>query len=382
MHNAVQNAEPGQLRPPRILFYAVNGLGLGHLTRLMAIARKLREQQSVQPIFLSSSEASQLLYQEGFAHFKVPSKNSASSSGMKKSELQQIYQFLLQSVYAVFKPSVMVVDTFPVGLLNELFGILQLHNGIPKVLVQREVKEEKKNDLRIRQQGFYQHVIIPHHDKDTSVALRENVEHSYVGPILIRDKSEVFNREKALSVLGYQELAYQDKDQMIKTVYVNLGGGGDSEFSAGLRKIDQIAMQFPHLHFFIPRAPLARRLPEFHSSNLHLFSYYPVIEILSAFDLAISALGYNSFHELIYTETPTIFFAQERGFDDQADRGRKGVEKKLCRFIQNFNEKSIISELNAMQQMHIYREIKESLGKEAMANGARKAASIINSFLI
>src|SRR5690349_10863784 len=57
---AMSEAEPArrQFRYPRILFYAVNGLGLGHVTRLLAIARAVRElEPNAEIVFFTSSEA-------------------------------------------------------------------------------------------------------------------------------------------------------------------------------------------------------------------------------------------------------------------------------------------------------------------------------------
>ena len=46
----------------RFAFYAVNGLGVGHVTRLLSIARALRVQSpGCEVLFLTSSEASQHL---------------------------------------------------------------------------------------------------------------------------------------------------------------------------------------------------------------------------------------------------------------------------------------------------------------------------------
>ena len=63
----------------RVVCYAVNGTGVGHITRLLAIARWLRRyaaalDQKLEVWFLTSSEADGLAFAEGFAAFKIPSK--------------------------------------------------------------------------------------------------------------------------------------------------------------------------------------------------------------------------------------------------------------------------------------------------------------------
>ena len=59
----------------RIIFYASNGFGLGHLMRTLAIARQLRKRVgNAEFIFLTNSEASHLAWDEGFATVKLMSR--------------------------------------------------------------------------------------------------------------------------------------------------------------------------------------------------------------------------------------------------------------------------------------------------------------------
>ncbi len=368
-------------RAPKVFFYAVNGLGLGHVTRLMAVARQLRRiATDVQIVFITSTEASQLLYQEGFTHFKLPSKNSASSSGLKKSELQLSYQMIIQSLYAILKPSLLVVDTFPVGLLHELFGILQLHHGIPKVLIQRNIKLERQEDITVRQQGFYQHIIVPHQEEEGPFATRDDIPATAVGPILIRNREEIFPREKALAILR-QGCGYHDLSMQRKKIFVTMGGGGDVNLIPGVSIIGQIAERFPNYDFFIPRAPLARNLPAMPQTNIYFFQYYPILELLNAFDFAISSLGYNSFHELQFACMPALFFPQDRVFDDQAERGKTAADKGLCRYVPNLDTDLLAREITFLAEPANTDSLRQNMKKKCFDNGAILAAQILQRFL-
>ena len=69
----------------KVLNYAVNGSGLGHVTRLVAINRwidRLARACAVEPeiYFLTTSEADTLVWRNGFASFKIPSKTSVKDS--------------------------------------------------------------------------------------------------------------------------------------------------------------------------------------------------------------------------------------------------------------------------------------------------------------
>ena len=50
--------------------------------------------------------------------------------------------------------------------------------------------------------------------------------------------------------------------------------------------------------------------------------YFPLADLLSAFDGAIAATGYNSVHELLPARIPTVFISNIRGTDDQDARAQ------------------------------------------------------------
>ena len=106
---------------PRFLFYAVNGLGLGHVTRLLAIARKVRDLvPDAEIVFLTSSEAEDVIFREGFAAFKVPSKTIRPEARLRSSTYARMLQTVTLNLLASFHPHVLVVDTFPAGPIQEL----------------------------------------------------------------------------------------------------------------------------------------------------------------------------------------------------------------------------------------------------------------------
>jgi predicted glycosyltransferase len=53
----------------------------------------------------------------------------------------------------------------------------------------------------------------------------------------------------------------------------------------------------------------------------------------AAFDFAVSAAGYNSFHELLSARMPTVFIPQERGFDDQLRRAETAYQSGACLLV-------------------------------------------------
>ena len=53
---------------------------------------------------------------------------------------------------------------------------------------------------------------------------------------------------------------------------------------------------------------------------MHVVRDFPLSRRFRAFDLAVSAAGYNSFHELLRFGVPTLFIPnQDTALDDQQD---------------------------------------------------------------
>jgi len=128
----------------RILNYAVNGLGLGHITRLIAINRWIRRISlalGIKPeiFFLTSSECDTIAYQNNFSAFKIPSKNSIRDSGITQIEYRKIAKQWVWNSINLINPHILIVDTFPYGSFNELFDIMDF--GFKKIFIYRAIRE-------------------------------------------------------------------------------------------------------------------------------------------------------------------------------------------------------------------------------------------------
>ena len=55
---------------------------------------------------------------------------------------------------------------------------------------------------------------------------------------------------------------------------------------------------------------------------VHLHATYPISRYYAAFDAAVSAAGYNAFHELVRFRVPSLFVPMQRETDDQRARAR------------------------------------------------------------
>ena len=197
MHN---DATDGRGRALRVVFYAVNGTGVGHLTRLLAIARWMRRYAAALGVgleawFLTTSEADALAFAEGFAAFKIPSKTVVAEAGIDRRAYVALAKQWVWHTLGLLRPDVLVVDTFPRGSFGELLGALDLARRTVFCYrpVRPEVAERPDFQAMVRLYdlvlvpeapgsevpGDEGHVIVPNDARDRLV---------HVGPVLARER--------------------------------------------------------------------------------------------------------------------------------------------------------------------------------------------------
>lgn len=304
-------------RPLRIVCYAVNGAGLGHVTRLIAIARWMRRLETLvsgttpEVIFLTSTEATSLLSDARFAAFKLPSKGVARASGLDVIEHRRLAKHFVWQTLGVLAPDLLVVDTFPQGSFDELLPVLD--GPFKKVLVLRDVRPEfGSRPIFQAALRMYDHVVVPHAE-GASPALAKMIDRpaAWVGDVLAVDAVEG-DRVALRAELGLAE-------DGPKLVYLSAGGGGDPDSEAALRQLVTPLREREDLHLLVGAGPLyrGRRL---NGARLTWCSDPGVARFFPACDAAITAGGYNTVHELLHIGVPAAFFAQDKIADQQAER--------------------------------------------------------------
>ncbi len=360
------------MRFPRLLFYAVNGLGLGHVTRLLSIARKVRDiEPHCEIVFLTSSEADNVIYQEGFAAFKIPSRNIRLSSGIRPVTYARMVQTVTMNLVASLHPHLLVVDTFPAGMIQELLPCLRW--DLRKAFVYREQRSSVAADPVFQNTlKLYDLCIVPHLKTDVKMIIPEGLEVVWAGPIIIRDNTETLSRAEGRKRLG----APSD----IPLFYVTFGGGGDTEANGVREKIisNLAGLDTPQgkLHLAVTNGPLHRGDIPRGPYIIPVFDY-PIAEIYPAFDGAVSAAGYNTVMELMHHKIPAIFIPFERQVDDQELRSKWALEHKAGILIDFNNREELIQAALEILDPNVSQSMRHNAGELVPENGAMNAAQAI-----
>lgn len=309
-----------------ILNYAVNGLGMGHISRLTAISRWVRRLAIVagyrpEIVFLTTSEADTLLFRHGFASLKIPSKTIIREQGLTAARWRFLSRQWVWNCFAMLQPDVVVVDTFPLGSFNELGNVLD--GDFRRVFVYRSVRPESVGAGFRQALSLYDSLITIAEQGDAPFAVPDELSEktSQTGAIMLFDRHEILSRSHARELL--------DIPPDTLTCYVSAGGGGDRDAEETFRLIAEYSRAFPDFLFVFGAGPLYRS-KEFRQSSVRWLYRYDAMEYFSAFDCAVSAGGYNSVHELLYAGIPSGFFPQPRMYDNQEDRIARLAASGAC----------------------------------------------------
>jgi predicted glycosyltransferase len=306
----------------RIVNYAVNGVGTGHVTRLVAVSRRLRRLVESSGLraeiyFLTSSEAGSLLFAERFPSFKLPSRTIIEEAGLEEATFLPLAKAWVLQTLELLRPDLLVVDTFPQGYFDELIPAL---NACPhKAFIHRAVKaEHARGEEFQRALSRYDCILVPDYAEDSAALVSEDASRqvTYTGPIIVRERDEILERERARALLGISD------DSL--AVYVSAGGGGDAHAEGQIHAAYEALRDLNGLHLIIGAGPLYRGR-RIYDGRVTSLSQGVAAELMNAFDIAVSAAGYNSFNELMHFGVPTIFLPQQKWADDQRARASRAV---------------------------------------------------------
>ena len=291
----------------RILFVSSNGTGLGHLTRSMAIARRL---ESLDPLFLTLSGAAPVVRDQGFPIEYVASYTTpgAGSDWRWSRRLRG----RLRTAFAEATADVIVFDgAHP---YQGLIDALPAARGAKRVWCRRPMWKPGSNRGALARESFFDAVLEPGEFAESEdrgpTTERRDAAHA-VAPIVLCDDEDLLSREDAARDLGL--------DPEATCVLVNLGQGAEVRDLAE-RCVAHLAGR-PGVQVAVLSSAIAAGL-DVPDGVVHLRSTYPISRYFRAIDAAVAAAGYNAYHELIRFGVPTLFAPMLRQTDDQAARAR------------------------------------------------------------
>ena len=299
----------------RVLFVNSNGAGMGHLTRLLAMAE--RSSDAVEPMFFSMSQAVPVVEQYGYPWEYCPSRGDL---GCSVQEWNPLFAERFAEVLRRYRPQAVVFDgTMP------YVGMVQVRPAFPDTLFvwsRRGMWRAGTTPKFLARGSIFDLVIQPgevaaeaDHGPTSSLA-----DARVVGPVTLLDESDLLDRDAARMELGLTEGP---------ALLISLGAGAINDLTSDLGAFTDAAAELPGgWQTVVARPAIAGDvdLP----THVVPVSVFPLSRYLRAFDACVVAAGYNSFHEAVLASVPAAFVPNlETTTDDQLGRARWAADRGL-----------------------------------------------------
>lgn len=300
-----------------VLFVTSNGAGLGHLSRLMAIARKLPASRRVE--FLTLSKAYRQAAGRGYTVHYFP---SAEAAGQGAKEWNAALRDRVRELVVTSRPWIVVFDgTWVYAGLAEACRALR----IPLVWVQRgmwRAEVDATAHQRHHAAEVAQTVIVPgDFAAEERIDVGDGVVVHHVDPIVMTEPRDLLDRVAGCEALGL--------DPHQRYVLVNMGGGilsdPDGPGPTALRALRTHLPDLVPVQVVSPLAILADA-----PAGVVRVAAFPVMPYARAFEFQIAAAGYNASQEAVALGLPTLLVPNARTrTDDQVRRARLLADQGL-----------------------------------------------------
>jgi len=353
-------------RARRILFVSSDGVGLGHVARLLAVARRLPE--GVEAVFATMSQGIEAIEGFGYAAEYIPFHayadcDFAAWQDWLKGQFEQIIDF--------YDVRGVVFDG-----ANPYTGLVRAVAPRPDLRfawIRRAMwRPEQANDALIGRQRFVDLIVEP---ADIADALDDGatVEHRgrtvRVDPVRLLDSSELLSRRQAAAALGL--------DAGRPAALLQLGAGSNRDIVTATDEILKACARFPDLQVVLAEWAMTSTPLDLWPGVRRLRGF-PMSRYYNAFDFTIAAAGYNSYHEIISFALPAAFVPNDGPFmDDQGGRALFAEEQGAALYVAEQAPDALDAAVGALLDPRLRRRLRENCRRLARPNGARTAARFI-----
>jgi Glycosyltransferase family 28 C-terminal domain len=352
-------------RRRRVLFVTSNGVGIGHLTRMLAVARRCPE--PLQPVFLTLSRAVRIVRDQGFLAEYLP------FHGQLGCDIQHWNKFLrkeIDELIAFYDPAVLVFDgNVP---YHGLVDALRDNPDLLSIWCRRGMWQPGLGKEAISREKHFDAVVEPGDlagALDRGLTAQSRSRTRVIDPIRLLDAGDLLSRDEARAALGI--------DSRRPTVLLQLGSGNNYDYATLRRTAIALLRERYDADVQVAEWPIADQ-PVEHPDGIGILKEYPLSRYLRAFDLVISAAGYNSFHELLLAGVPAIFVPNEHPQqDDQLARARFAEHQGVGACVRVREIYRLSACIERLLQPDERRRIAERCAALDQSNGAIELASFI-----
>jgi hypothetical protein len=344
----------------RVLMLSDNGAGLGHLSRLMAIARRLPE--DMEAVIATQSYGASVCHQEGFLTEYVPSRKVLAAA---KPRWTEFLRERLRHLIELHGPQIVAVDSVP---HDGIVAAVADHPDITWIWVRRAMWRRGVGANWIERGTAFDAILEPGEfaaPADEGPTVADRAAAYLVAPITFLDDSELLDAGTARRGLGVDDRP---------TALLQLGAGNINDISSPVARMAQCLLDNGFQLVLAESTIATEAMPRI--PGAHVVKVYPVSRFLRAFDLVVSASGYNSFHELIGFGVPSVFVPNtQTGLDDQVARARFAAAAGAALVIEDPASDEVERVLAHAARTDVREGLARRCAEVGFANGGAQAAA-------
>ena len=356
---------------PTIILATSNGIGMGHLTRASAVASELKD--FANPIIISMASGVVEVPKIAYVNFEyVPGRDR---KWMGRFEWDK---YLRDRIVALIDETDAKIVSFDgVVPYPGIIGIKSIRPKVKLVWVRRGFWQKTSQRHLLNLQSKMMDLIITpgdfgqSYDKGPTAGRSDS---TVVKPISIYNQQTSLDKVAARNLLGL--------DQTRPVVLVQLGIG-EADLNAKMTAALKGLITWPDLQVVLTKEPVTSTGENLAPAGLDMkvIRHFPLANVLNAFDAAICAAGYNSVHEELAANIPTLFIPNTRGTDNQAERARWAADNKVALTVDQSNLDQITIMVSKLSDSKLRQELAKNCANLPQVTGATEVANIFRGLI-
>lgn len=331
----------------KVAFHAINGVGLGHVVRVVSLATEMRGLvPGVRLLVLTNARDTSLLEEAELDHVQLPPRLNephADPERVLTALPEALEEAALGAALAAFGPDLVVFDTHaPMRVVHRAAEL-----GARTVLVLRELRPEALRSFATSGAALsFDRIVVPHEPGEVDLSALAGAPIEVVGPIV-----RVLPRAPESPGERRQESAAPDAEHASverAPLLVALAGGGGQPVDARryLRAVADAHLlaraRVPGLETVLVTGPYGEAPPNVERyAGLTVLRTAPDLpDLLARAALVVSQAGYNAVAELRALEKPVVLVPGHRKAEDQRARARR-LERATAAVIAKPEARSI-----------------------------------------
>lgn len=366
-------AAPASRRGGGVLYFTSNGVGMGHLTRCMATARRLPA--GLPAAIVTMSKAFGVVRDEGIAveylpYLRAIGLDEAAWAEKLCAELTEILRYRAPDVF-VFDGNVPYAG---------MRAALERFPAVWRVWQRRALWRPGTGRAHLEHTPFFDAVLEPGElsaPVDRGPTTAQEAAAFRVPPVRFLDPGEALPRRAAREILGLDPERPAVLLQLGSGNNFDLGGPAAAVFgiadpAAGGQGLQVVLARWRMSETGTPPPPHVRVLDAF-----------PISRYLAAFDCAVAAAGYNTFHENIAAHLPTLFVPNDHPEqDEQWLRAEYAAMRGLALCARAEDPYGFRREFERLLRPQTRARLAAACAAAAPGNGAAQAADFLHGLAL